>query len=221
MLPSVRKGLIADRSCLFSDMGLDWYLPFCYSLQLHWWEEPEPEGIPHPGQGGRHFPAKTWEGRHSWEIRLLVWPVTASHRDYGITDNCLRGICCCSDTLLISLTHAHKRASHFPSLSFSPTCLLPVLISIFHCQIHITPYLPACTHIHAHKLTHTHTHIVAQTKFARGEQQKLEGWFCCYCLTYQCLSGGSDLCMIYESLDCLKTPNPTLAHAHKRDVVIV
>lgn len=123
--------------------------------------------MPHPGQGSqdsRRSSAKRWGGQGGWEIKLFVWPVPASHGDDGITDNCLRGICCCSNTWLISLVHAHKRASHFISLSFSPTCFLPVFISIFHCQIHITPYLQAYTHTHRHMYLHIPTHTFSADK---------------------------------------------------------
>lgn len=57
-----------------------------------------------------------------------------------------------------------------PSPSFSPTCSPHVLISIFHCQIHRAAYF-AFTHTQAD--LHTPTCILAQTKFAKGEQQKL------------------------------------------------
>lgn len=61
-----------------------------------------------------------------------------------------------AQTLYWSHLHTHTSVHlTFPSLSFSPTCLLPVLISIFHCQIHITPYLQACTHTHTHTPTQT------------------------------------------------------------------
>lgn len=77
------------------------------------------------------------------------------------------------------LTHVHLTFS----LPFSPTYLMPVLISIFPCQLHM-----ACTHT-LRKSPHTHTHLLAQTTFAKGKQQKWECWLSCYFQTYQCSSG--------------------------------
>lgn len=183
----------------FSYMWVEFNLSFTYSPQRHRWEKPEPEGISHPGQGsqaGRHFQTKRRGRWHSWKIRLLVWPASASHRDNGITDNCLRGICCCSNTSLIW----HTCASHH-SLSAFLTHLLDACVDINFS-------LPDTHGVHTHthrKFPHTHTHLLAQTIFARGKQQKREGWLSCYFQTYQC-SSGAVICVIYESLNVWRAP---------------
>lgn len=105
---------------------------------------------------------------------------------------------------------------HFTNLTRTQACI-SLSLSVF-----LTHLLAACVDIHfslpnthnawlASMHTSTHMNLITPTdssftqyKCARGEQRKLEGRFCC--LSYQCLSVSSDLHMIYESLDCLKTP---------------
>lgn len=183
----------------FSYMWVEFNLSFTYSPQWHRWEKPEPEGISHPGQGsqaGRHFQTKRRGRWHSWKIRLLVWPASASHRDNGITDNCLRGICCCSNTSLIW----HTRASHILSLPFSPTYLMPVLISIFPCQIHM-----ACTHTHTQKIsTHPHT-LTCTDNICKRKAAETGGLVKLLLSDLSVLVRSSDMCDLWVT-ECLKGP---------------
>lgn len=90
---------------------------------------------------------------------------------------------CVVSAVAQTLHWSHTRVRLTFSLCLSHPLTWCVCLSIFPCQIHM-----ACTHTHT-KFPHTHTHLLAQTIFARGKQQKQEGWLSCYFRTYQCSSG--------------------------------
>uniref|UniRef100_A0A3Q3Q4K9 Globin domain-containing protein n=1 Tax=Monopterus albus TaxID=43700 RepID=A0A3Q3Q4K9_MONAL len=71
--------------------------------------------------------------------------------------------------------HLHMHTS--VHLTFSPTYLLPVFISIFHCQIHIMPYLQGCAHIHMNSHTPTHTHISHRQNLQEESNRNWRGGF--------------------------------------------
>lgn len=163
--------------------------------RLRWFRRGQAGAETHSGQrsqGCRPLPTE------SWEIRLLVWGADDSHGDHGITDNCLCMICCYSSPD----THSHTKATR---LSFtSPTSYPPVFISLFfhHTNTHNAFH---CMLVYTHKFTHPHT--CSRSGRICGERESEV-----VLLLSDSLSGCSDLCMIYESLYCLKALCLTCCH---------
>lgn len=139
-------------------------------------------------QGGRYSPT------NKWAIRRGVF----RHTDYGITDKSAWYLLLDFSDLTCTCTRAHISVS----LSVFLTHLLAACVHINFSLPDTDNALLAGMHIHthAHQLTHTHPHP-RPDKICKRRAAETGG---VVLLLLSNLSESSDLCMIYESLYCLK-----------------